>query len=118
MHADTTRRTIVQWDPIGIVLCPGRCAHVLRRPVSHLYGCMTPPRSIATPPHRLPTEENPRALLVSVRQILSLSRSSIYLLIEAGKLTPIRIGRSVRFSVGQLEGFVEDLIAERDGVSR
>ena len=44
-------------------------------------------------------------------EILSLSRSSIYLLIDAGKLTPIRIGRSVRFSLEHLEGFVDDLTA-------
>ena len=54
-------------------------------------------------------------LLVDVRQaaeILSLSRSSIYLLVDAGKLTPIRIGRSVRFSVSHLEDFVGHLIVE------
>jgi hypothetical protein len=31
---------------------------------------------------------------------------------DAGKLTPIRIGRSVRFSVDHLEGFVDDLTAD------
>ena len=41
-------------------------------------------------------------------KILSLSRSSIYLLIDAGKVTPIRIGRSVRFSLEHLEDFVDD----------
>jgi excisionase family DNA binding protein len=76
---------------------------------------MSSTRSSATASHRSRTEETPRALLVNVRQaaeILSLSRSSIYLLVDAGKLTPIRIGRSVRFSVGHLEDFVGHLIAE------
>ena len=40
--------------------------------------------------------------------MLSISRSSIYLLIESDQLTPIRIGRSVRFPVEQLEQFVAD----------
>lgn len=56
--------------------------------------------------------EQPQALLVTVKQaavILSLSRSSIYLLVEAGTLKPVRIGRSVRFSMADLEAFVENL---------
>jgi excisionase family DNA binding protein len=56
-----------------------------------------------------------RALLVTVAQaaeILSLSRSSIYQLIWTDQLTPIRIGRSVRFSIDQIEQFVEDRSAE------
>lgn len=50
-----------------------------------------------------------RPLLVSVVQaaeMLSLSRSSIYQLIWNDELTPIHIGRSVRFSVEHLEAFV------------
>lgn len=63
-------------------------------------------------PTRNPTEPNEtrtRPLLVSIRQateMLSLSRSSIYLLIDSEQLTPIRIGRSVRFTVEELEQFV------------
>ena len=52
-----------------------------------------------------------RTLLVTVVQaaeILSLSRSSIYQLIWSDQLVPIRIGRSVRFSVDQLERFVAE----------
>ena len=52
-----------------------------------------------------------RPLLVSVVQAAemhSLSRSSIYQLIWNDELTPIRIGRSVRFSVEDLEAFVAD----------
>lgn len=56
------------------------------------------------PPHT-------RTLLVNMVQaaeILSLSRSSLYQLIWSEQLVPIRIGRSVRFSVDQLERFVAD----------
>ena len=52
-----------------------------------------------------------RTLLVTVVQaaeILSLSRSSIYQLIWSDQLVPIRIGRSVRFWVDQLERFVAE----------
>jgi excisionase family DNA binding protein len=55
------------------------------------------------------TGSTTRPLLVSIRQateMLSLSRSSIYQLIWNDELTPIRIGRSVRFSVEHLEAFV------------
>ena len=56
-----------------------------------------------------------RPLLVSVVQaaeMLSLSRSSIYQLIWNGELTPIRIGRSVRFSVEHLEAFFADRLGD------
>ena len=52
-----------------------------------------------------------RPLLVTIEQagtILCLSRSSIYQLIWNEELVPIRIGRSVRFSVEQLERFVAE----------
>ena len=55
-----------------------------------------------------------RPLLVDVPQaaaILAISRSSIYQLIWSEQLTPIRIGRSVRFPIEQLEQFVIDRIA-------
>ena len=58
----------------------------------------------------------PRALLVNVMQaaeILSLSRSSIYQLMWTDQLIPIRIGRSVRFSIQQLEQFVADRSDQR-----
>ncbi len=50
-----------------------------------------------------------RPLLITVTQAgvaLSLSRSSIYQLIWSEQLVPIRIGRSVRFSMQQIEQFV------------
>jgi excisionase family DNA binding protein len=54
-----------------------------------------------------------RPLLVTITgaaEILSLSRSSIYQLIWNDQLTPIRIGRCLRFPVDQLEQFVADRI--------
>lgn len=57
-----------------------------------------------------------RALLVNVAQaakILCLSRSSIYQLIWTDQLVPIRIGRSVRFSLDQLEQFVAQRTLDR-----
>ena len=61
-----------------------------------------------------PAPDLHRPLLVDVSQaaaILAISRSSIYQLIWSEQLTPIRIGRSVHFSVEQLEQFVIDRIA-------
>ena len=40
--------------------------------------------------------------------MLCLSRTTLYELIWRGELTPIHIGRSVRFVVTQLETFVSD----------
>jgi excisionase family DNA binding protein len=56
-----------------------------------------------------PTYSTTRPLLVSIKQasaMLALSRSSIYLLMDSGELSPVRIGRSVRFTVDELEQFV------------
>jgi len=39
----------------------------------------------------------------------------VYQLIWNEQLTPVRIGRSVRFSIAQLEQFVADRIAESEG---
>ena len=61
-----------------------------------------------------PVPDLHRPLLVDVCQaaaILAISRSSIYQLIWSEQLSPIRIGRSVRFSVEQLEQFVIERIA-------
>ena len=55
-----------------------------------------------------------RPLLVNVTQaaeILAVSRTSLYQLIWSGELTPIHIGRSVRFAVEQLEAFVNERLA-------
>ena len=56
-----------------------------------------------------------RPLLVTVPQamtMLCVSRTTMYELMWRGALTPIRIGRSVRFSIEHLEQFVRDRIAE------
>lgn len=56
-----------------------------------------------------------RPLLVDVAKaatILAISRSSIYQLIWSEQLVPVRIGRSVRFSIAQLEQFVADRTLE------
>lgn len=52
-----------------------------------------------------------RPLLVNVEraaEILAISRTSVYQLVWREELVPIRIGRSVRFSIAQLEAFVAD----------
>jgi excisionase family DNA binding protein len=68
----------------------------------------------STVPISPPSRATTRALLVSIRQaaeMLAISRSSVYNLIDAGQLTPVRTGRSVRFPVEQLERFVAARIA-------
>ena len=86
------------------------CLDVPFRLRRRLYVCMTAiPRATNNPALDLH-----RPLLVDVSKaaaILAISRSSIYQLIWSEQLTPIRIGRSVRFSVEQLEQFVIDRIA-------
>lgn len=60
-------------------------------------------------------DEAPRPLLISIAQaatILAVSRSSIYQLIWNEQLTPIRIGRSVRFPLEHIEDFVARRVAE------
>lgn len=55
-------------------------------------------------------------LLVTAPQaprILSIGRTALYHLIWDGELTPVHIGRSVRFSVEELEAFVERRLMTR-----
>ena len=62
-------------------------------------------------------DETTRPLLVNITQaaaILAVSWSSIYQLIWNEQLTPIRTGRSVRFPIGHIEGFLARRIAESD----
>jgi excisionase family DNA binding protein len=64
-----------------------------------------------SPNHHESHRPPPRPLLVNIMEaaeILALSRSSIYQLIWNEQLVPIRIGRSVRLSIEQLEQFVSD----------
>ncbi len=54
-------------------------------------------------------------LLVTAPQaarILSIGRTALYQLIWDGQLTPIHIGRSVRFSVDELEAFVRNRLSD------
>ena len=56
-----------------------------------------------------PDDRAGRPLLVNVEraaEILAISRTSVYQLVWRNELVPIRIGRSVRFSIQQLEDFV------------
>ena len=68
---------------------------------------------------RLDAHETPlRPLLVTIVQaaeILCVSRTTLYELIWTEQLRPIHIGRSVRFSVEQLEDFVDARMQIEDG---
>jgi excisionase family DNA binding protein len=53
-------------------------------------------------------------LLVSAHQaarLLGIGRTTLYELIKLGLITPVHIGRCVRFSVTELEHYVEHLVA-------
>lgn len=55
-----------------------------------------------------------RPLLVSAHQaaqLLGIGRTTLYELIKLGLVTPVHIGRCVRFSVTELEHYVEHLVA-------
>ncbi len=54
-------------------------------------------------------------LLVSVEvaaQMIDVSRSNLYKLIAEGKIHPLKIGRSTKFSTGELKRFINDLESE------
>lgn len=58
------------------------------------------------------TEELP-PLLLTVHQaarMLAISRSAVYRLTWSGELTPVHIGRSVRFTVAELERFTAERV--------
>lgn len=60
-------------------------------------------------PDGAPTVSAGQPLLVNIEgaaEILAISRTSVYQLVWRDELVPIRIGRSVRFSIAQLEKFV------------
>lgn len=55
---------------------------------------------------------NGTALLVSIPEgarLLGISRSHAYNLVAGGRLHPIRIGRSVRLRVAELEALIAEL---------
>ena len=75
-------------------------------------------RLAAPDPARQSEEQTPgmRPLLVSVTQalqLLGIGRTTLYELIADGRVAPVKIGRSVRFVVDELEDFVETLRAAR-----
>ncbi len=104
--------SMITTDPAGstdvpIVFGTQECVDVPRCRVARLYRGMSTTASITS--REVPTRQ--RQLLITVTQaaeLLALSRSSIYKLIWTDQLVPIRIGRSVRFSVEHLERFVAD----------
>lgn len=59
---------------------------------------LTPPGATELPPLLLTVEQAAR--------VLSVGRTAVYHLIWDGQLQPVRIGRSVRFTLAQLEQFV------------
>ena len=72
------------------------------------------PRGVAPAPSSS-TTTSITPLLVTAPQaarILSIGRTALYHLIWDGELTPVHIGRSVRFSIGELEAFVKRRLAE------
>jgi len=99
--------------PHHLVCDAASFADVPPRSCVRLYTRMTT-TTITNDPTR---HDSIRPLLVDVAQaaeILAISRSSVYRLIWNEQLTPVRIGRSVRFSIAQLEQFVADRIAESE----
>lgn len=75
-----------------------------------------------TPPTQWSEQDAPdqqlvlRPLLVSIPQVLALldiGRTTLYQLMADEELVPIRIGRSVRFVVSEVEAFVEARRAAR-----
>lgn len=80
-------------------------------PTGRLYVHMAAQSSSTVSADEAVRSKSVRPLLVNVEQageILCLSRSSMYQLIWNDELVPIRIGRSVRFSIEQLERFVAE----------
>jgi excisionase family DNA binding protein len=78
-------------------------------PYSGMDTAMVPPRSA-----KVGEESGARPLLVSAHQaarLLGIGRTTLYELIKLGLVTPVHIGRCVRFSVTELEHYVEHLVA-------
>ena len=59
------------------------------------------------------TAGSPTLLLTlnEARNTLRISRSKLYLLIEAGQINPVRIGRAIRFRLSDLEDFTSRNVA-------
>ena len=48
-------------------------------------------------------------------KVLHLSRTSLRKLWAEGKLVPLKIGRSIRYTNADISAFVEQLVVERQG---
>lgn len=59
------------------------------------------------------TEQLPPLLLTvpQAARMLAISRSAVYRLTWGGELRPVHIGRSVRFTVAELERFTAERVA-------
>ena len=67
-------------------------------------------RSTGTTTGRAPAVEPPLLLTnEEAAALLGIGRTTLYQLVWSGKLTPLRIGRSVRFTREQLREFVAHL---------
>ena len=74
-------------------------------------------RTIVRQPHRANSEEpatpvRPQPLLISALDaalVLGIGRTTLYELVRSGDLTPIHVRRCVRFSMYEIEQFVESL---------
>jgi excisionase family DNA binding protein len=74
-------------------------------------------RTVIHPPRvdnteQSPTPANARPLLVSAldaARSLGIGRTTLYELVKAGELTPIHLRRCVRFSMYEIEQYVQSL---------
>jgi excisionase family DNA binding protein len=57
-------------------------------------------------------------LLVTAKEaarLLSISERTLWTLTNAGTIQPVRIGRAVRYAVGELERFIDSQLTEVGG---
>ena len=74
---------------------------------------------MSTPVLNAEVGEQLTPLLLTVLQaahMLAISRSAMYQLVWNGEVTPVRIGRSVRFTVAELERFVAARVTSDGGI--
>ncbi len=67
-----------------------------------------------------PTDEPSRPLLVTstdAARVLAIGRTTLYELVKSGDLTPIHVRRCVRFSMHEIERFVQSLARERSNAA-
>jgi excisionase family DNA binding protein len=78
----------------------GRAPRPMERPAE------TPKPETVAPPLRGPIQPMVYGLK-DVAKLLGISRSSVYILLKEGQLSPVRIGRRILFTEGDLRSFVE-----------